>query len=168
MNKNQEYWNILGNITNLIKYSDTKAAILLTLYGVIITIVYSNSADVLIALKNSNWTLGFSFASLIFSLISIVFAFLCINPRLKNENSNCIIYFGNIQKKFKTADEYSIHSTEILSDETGYQKQLAEQIHTNSTIAWKKFSNVAWSIRFFAGSLVFIVLSILSYLLLNQ
>ncbi len=61
MNKIQEYWNILGNINDWIKYSDTKATILLTLYGVIITIVYTNANDTLIGFNSSNWTLFFPF-----------------------------------------------------------------------------------------------------------
>ncbi|MDP3314141.1 Pycsar system effector family protein [Lutibacter sp.] len=164
MNKTQEYWNILGNINDWIKYSDTKATILLTLYGVLITIIYSNSTDVLIGLNKSNWILGFSIISMIFSLISIIFSFLCINPRLKNENPNSIIYFGHIKEKFKNSDEYSIHSSNILSSDESYLKELTEQIHTNSSIAWKKFSNVTWSIRFFFGVLICLIFSILIYL----
>lgn len=164
MNKIQEYWNILGNINDWIKYSDTKATILLTLYGVIITIIYSNSTDVLSGITNSNWTLTFSIIVVIFSLLSIVFAFLCINPQLKNENPNSIIYFGHIQKKFQNANDYLSSSLEIIENENSYQKELAEQIHTNSRIAWKKFSNVTWSLRFFFGTLIFMLFSVLIYL----
>ncbi len=167
MNKIQEYWNILGSVNDWIKYSDTKATILLTLYGVIITIVYSNSTDVLSGITNSNWTLTFSVLSAICSLISIVFAFLCINPRLKNENPNSIIYFGHIQKKFQNANDYLSSSLEIFENESNYQKELTEQIHTNSGIAWKKFSNVTWSLRFFFGTLVCMILSVLIYLVSN-
>jgi hypothetical protein len=164
MNKIQEYWNILGNINDWIKYSDTKATILLTLYGIIITIIYSNATESLNGINNSNWTLFFSVLSIIFSALSIVFAFLCINPKLKNSNPNSIIYFGHIQEKFKNADEYYTKSSEILSNETKHQKELSEQIHSTSVIAWKKFKNISWSIRFFAGSLICMIITILTYL----
>ena len=164
MDKTQEYWNILGNTNDWIKYSDTKATILLTLYGVIITIIYSNASESLNGITNSNWTIFFSTLSIILSLLSIIFAFLCINPRLNNDNPNSIIYFGHIQKKFKNAEEYSTKASEIISSENNYQKELTEQIHTNSKIAWKKFKNISWSIRFFTFSLIFMIITILTYL----
>ena len=165
MDKNQEYWNILNNINDWIKYSDTKATLLLTLYGVIITIIYSNSVDVLEGLKNSNYTLVLSIAGIFFSIASIVNSFLCINPRLKNKNPNSIIYFGHIQSKFSTAKEYFKSSSEIISNDKSYQKEISEQIYTNSKIAWKKFSNVTWAIRFFFASLLITIASTLTYLL---
>ncbi|MCG8860079.1 Pycsar system effector family protein [Tenacibaculum finnmarkense] len=164
MNKTQEYWNILGNINDWIKYSDTKATILLTLYGVIITIVYSNSSDVLDGLNSSNWTMFFSIISIVFTIISIIFSFLCINPKLNNENPTSIIYFGHIQKKFDNPSDYLVHSKNILSNEENYITELTEQIHSNSKIAWSKFSNITIGIRFFVASLGSLILSILFYL----
>lgn len=167
MNKIQEYWNILGNINDWIKYSDTKATILLTLYGVIITIVYTNANDTLIGLNSSNWILFFSILSITLSGLSILFSFLCVNPSLKNNNPESIIYFGHIQKKFKNATEYLEKSDEIIKSELKHQKELTEQIHTNSKIAWKKFSYVTWSIRFFAFALISMIITILTYLINN-
>ena len=164
MNKEQEYWNILNNINDWIKYSDTKATILLTIYGVIITIIYSNANESLIGITDSNWVLCFSILSTISSVLSILFCFLCINPRLKNNNPNSVIYFGHIQEKFNNAEEYSKQASDIINDTKLYYKELSEQIHTNSKIAWNKFKNVTWGIRFFFFSLLFMVSSILIYL----
>ena len=57
MTKIEEYWKILSNTNDWIKYSDTKATILLTLYGVLLTIVYTNAEETLDALTKSNWIL---------------------------------------------------------------------------------------------------------------
>lgn len=165
MNKNQEYWNILNNITDWVKYSDTKATIILTLYGVILTVIYSNSVQVLSALKSSETVFWFTICSSIMGTLSILFSFLCINPRLKNENAKSIIYFGHIQEKFSNAADYFTKSEQILSNEDEYNSELAEQIHVNSNVAWKKFSKVTWSVRFLFGSLVFISLSLVTYLI---
>lgn len=165
MNKIQEYWNILGNINDWIKYSDTKATILLTLYGVIITIIYSNATESLIGISNSKWIMCFSILSAISSGLSILFSFLCINPTLKNNNPSSIIYFGHIQEKFKNADEYSEKSSEIINDSDLHCKELSEKTHTNSNIAWKKFKNITWGIRFFFFSLFFMICSVLTYLI---
>lgn len=164
MNKIEEYWKILSNTNDWIKYSDTKATILLTLYGVLLTIVYTNAKETLDALTKSNWILFFSILSGVCSIVSVLFAFLCINPRLKNENPNSIIYFGHIQSKFNSASDYRNLANEIINDDTKYIEEISEQVYTNSNIAWKKFSNVSWSIRFFFASIIFVVFSIAIYL----
>jgi len=163
-NKIQEYWSILSNINDWIKYSDTKATIILTLYGVILTIIYSNANDVLIGINNSYWILSLSILTALFSVLSIIFSFLCINPRLKNSTPNSIIYFGDIHTKFKNSTDYFEASSGFLSKPINYSKELAEQIYTNSNIAWKKFSNVTYSLRFFFCALICMFFSILTYL----
>ena len=164
MDKHQEYWNILNSTQEGIRYSDTKATIILTLYGVILTIIYSNSAQVLTALETSKPVLWFSIISIMCAAISILFGFLCINPRLKNNNAKSILYFGHIQKKFTKYEEYNLKAEEILSDENLYSSELAEQIHSNSIIAWKKFTNVSWCIRFLFACIVFMLVSLIFYL----
>lgn len=148
-----------------IRYSDTKATLILTLYGVVLTIIYSNSEQVLKSLESSNYVFWFSIISIVFALLSILFAFLCINPRLKNNNAKSIIYFGHIQKKFPTYNDYHSTAEEILSKNNKYTSELAEQVHTNSIIAWNKFSNVTWCIRFLFGCLIFLIFSLFAYLL---
>jgi len=164
MNNHQEYWNILNSTQEGIRYSDTKATIILTLYGVILTIVYSNAQAVLKAIETSNSVFFFSLAAIIFAAISILFAFLCVNPRLKNKNPKSIIYFGHIQKKFSTYEDYQSKANEILTNEANYSSELSEQIHSNSKVAWQKFSNVAWCIRFLFACIVCLIISLLAYL----
>ncbi len=165
MNRIEEYWKVLSNTNEWIKYSDTKATILLTLYGVLLTIIYTNAEETLNALTKSNWILVFSILSGISSIVSVVFSFLCINPRLKNENPNSIIYFGHIQSKFNNASDYRNLANEIINDDSKYIEEISEQVFTNSNIAWKKFSNVSWSIRFFFASIIFVAFSIVIYLI---
>jgi len=45
----EELWKILLKNIEWIKFSDTKAVFLLTIYGVLLTIVYSNSGKVYLA-----------------------------------------------------------------------------------------------------------------------
>lgn len=165
MSKHQEYWNILNSIQDGIRYSDTKATIILTLYGVTLTIVYSNSHEVLTAIETSNSVFFSSIAAIICAAISILFAFLCVNPRLIGNNPTSIIYFGHIQERYSTYSDYLSKANEILSDDSRYSAEISEQIHSNSKIAWQKFSNVAWCIRFLFACIVFLIISLLAYLL---
>jgi predicted PurR-regulated permease PerM len=161
--KKEEYWKILNKTTDWIKHSDTKAVVVLTVYGIIITIIYSNSKEILEHLNNSSFSVVLTLLAAILGLISVLFSFLTINPRLKNPNSNSIIYFGHIQEKHKTFNDFYEHSQGVLSDENKYEKQLAEQVYVNSKIAWRKFKNVTYSIRLFFVSISILLVILITY-----
>lgn len=161
---NDKYWNILQQNNEWLRYSETKASILLTVYGIIITIIYSNAKEVYEAINESNLLLITSIIFGIVSIISIYFSFKCINPRLKNDNPTSIIYFGHISKKNKNYEDYLQYSKAIINNDDKFCEQVAEQIFVNSGIAWKKFVNVTWSIRLFILSVVMLIVSIAIYL----
>lgn len=163
--KKEEYWKILNKTTDWIKFSDTKAIVVLTVYGIIITIIYSNSKEVYEYISNSTFSIILSIVVVILSLLSVLFSFLAINPRLKNTNADSIIFFGHIQEKNKTYSDYFLNSQQILSDENEYQKQIAEQVFINSKIAWKKFKNVSYSIRCFFFSIITLIIILTEYFL---
>lgn len=167
MTKSDKYWNILQYNVEWLKFSETKASILLTVYGIIITIIYTNSTDVFEAVKGNTFIGTMSIIVSILSLISIYFAFNCINPRLTNLNPNSIIYFGHIKEKYNSFEDYFKATEGILDNESDFSKQIAEQIHVNSTIAWKKYFNVTWSIRFFIISIIVLLVTILKYLIFS-
>lgn len=167
MEDNEKYWNILQQINDWVKYSETKASIILTVHGIIITVIYSNAENVYNALNNSQTLFYFTLAFALLCILSIFFAFKCVNPRLKNKNPKSIIYFGHIAKKFTDFQDYYSVSKPIISNQNEFEKQISEQIHVNSSIAWKKFVNVTWSLRFFIASTTLLILSVLYYLLSN-
>lgn len=161
--KNENYWNTYQMVNDWTKFSDTKAGILVTVYGVILTIIYSNATEVYNGISSSCIVLILSSICIILSIISIFFAFQCLNPRLKNNNPKSVLYFGHIAKN-KNYNDYFQHSEDVFSDENKTSEQLAEQVYVNSTIAWKKFSNVSLSIRFFFASiLVLIIILIINF-----
>ena len=166
MNREQEYWNILNSTQEGIKYSDTKATIILTLYGVVLTIIYTTAQQFLIALQSSIRVFWLSLISSLFATFSVLFAFLCLPPRVKNANAHSLLYFGHIHDKFTSYQDYRDKAEEILSNNDAYSLELTEQIHSNSIRAWKKFSNVSWCIRLLFGSIIFMLLALITYLFL--
>lgn len=160
------YWQILQLNIEWLRFSETKATLVLTVYGVIFTIAYANSAEVFKSLSSSGWLLSLIFIYGALSLASIVFAFLCVNPALKNQNSKSIIYFGHIKKDLSEA-AYKKRAQTVIDDEDKLTDEITEQIHMISKIAWKKYRSVGWALRFFIGSLVVLILSIFSYLIHN-
>lgn len=161
------YWEILQHNVEWLRFSETKAALVLTVYGVVFTIAYTNSVAILSSMAGSSLiTYGvFGYGGL--SLTSIVFAFLCVDPNLKNTNPDSIIYFGHITKKHETFKAYKLYAQSILEDQDKFSDQITEQIHFISGLAWKKFVRVTWALRFFIYSLVLMIVLIFSYVLPN-
>ena len=164
MEKFNFYWSTLLKNIEWIKFSETKAVFLVTVYSVILTIIYANAKDVYNVIAQSNWLLFCSIVSALASLLSIFFCFRTLSPVLKNQNPDSIIYFGHIQEKFNSSADYFSRSSLILNDETQTTEQAAEQVFATSKIAWRKFSSVSWAIRLFLTSIGFLTLQISLYL----
>lgn len=163
-NHSEKYWNILQNNIEWLRASETKATLILTLYGVVFTIAYTNSTAIFESIQSSGWVLHLVFFCGILSLISIIYAFLSVNPKLTNKNPNSIIYFGHISQRFNSCAVYKIHAHSIIDDENLFTDHLTEQIYIISAIAWKKYKHVAWSIRFFCLSLGVLIITLFVYL----
>jgi hypothetical protein len=84
---------------------------------------------------------------MLFNGASVAWAFACVNPRLRLIGGISPIYFGTISEKFGNSSEYKKFFNEKFSDESDVEEELAGQVYVNSTIAWRKFKNVAYSLR---------------------
>jgi len=162
-NRNENYWKTFQNINDWIKFSDTKAGIIVTVYGLILTIIYSNAQDVYTWTSSSIFILIITIVAVILTILSVFFAFLCINPSLKNKNPKSLIYFGHIATKNKKYLEYLSDATTVFEDTDKLSTQLSEQIYENSKIAWSKFKNVTYSIRLFFASILCLLIILISY-----
>lgn len=160
----EKYWQILQLNIEWLRFSETKATLVLTVYGIIFTIAYSNSTAVFSSLTSSIWLLALMFLYGALSLTSIAFAFLCVNPILKNNSASSIIYFGHISKDLSRT-EYKRRAQAIIDDEDKLTDEITEQIHVISRIAWIKYRSVGWSLRFFIGSLIVLIFTVFSYLI---
>jgi len=161
--KTESYWRIYQEISEWIRYSDTKAGILVTIYGVMYTIIFTNPDTLKSGFSSSIGIVLFSALFGILSIISIFYAFKCLNPRLKSEKSKSAIFFGYIAQ-IEQYKDYMEYSEKVFNDNRKTIEHLTEQIHVNSQIAWKKFKNITLSIRFFFASiatLIFIIVFIL-------
>lgn len=144
-----------------LKFAETKATLILTIQGVLLTVIYSNANDLYNAILNSKLQLFFSVISAILFFLTLLFCFFAINPNLKNHLTKSAIYFGTI-KNYKDYKEYS----KSLNDfsETEIKEMLSEQIYINSKIAWNKFVKVGWAIRFFTFLLLVLFIQVLIYI----
>jgi len=162
MNERLEfYWYSLNKIMDHIRFSDAKAALFLSIYGILISLFFTKSVNVWAEISEASMAEQVLLVITgVFSVISIYFAFNTVNPRLKNPTSTSIIYFGDVHKKFNTAEEYYAFGKKRFESKEEVFRDLSDQVYVNSTIAYKKFFNVSWALRFF-------VLSIMTFLLAN-
>lgn len=163
INYMDKYWSILTLTIDFVKYSEAKAGILITIYGIILTLIYTNANQVYEAISTNEILLLISVLNVIIALVSLFFAIKCVSPQLKNNNPNSIIYFGHIQEKFDNYEDYFKFSKEVI-DNDKFDEYIAEQIYINSKVAWKKFKDVTWSIRTFSLNIALLVISLLIYL----
>ena len=79
----ENYWRILDVNLAWIRQSDTKAYTIFMIYGISISLVFSNVEIIAAMVKNSYIVLILSVLYLVASLVAIVFGFRCIQPSLK-------------------------------------------------------------------------------------
>lgn len=161
----EEYWKILNSINEWIKFSDIKAGAILSIYGVLLTVIYSNAKQVFELLNSNNCILTLAIIAIITSIVSVILSFLTLNPTLKNENPHSIIFFGHVQEKFDEYKKYNEYAVEVIESKDRYRNQLSEQVVINSKICWRKFKLISWSIRFFMATISILLIIIVIYLI---
>jgi hypothetical protein len=92
------------------------------------------------------------------TLMSLYYAFKCFRPRFENKNPTSVIYFGDIVSDFTEYKLYHTYLEKIVVDDNEMSVQLAEQIHTNSSIATKKFQAVSMSIKLLFADIFLLIL----------
>ena len=156
----KELWNILTKTTDSVRYSDSKAASLLTVHGVIITVIYTNATIVYTYVTSCWMTMFLGFLTAISILASVVISFMVVSPYLVKNITPSLMYFGDIQANFKNHQDYYQALKATFSDSDKIDEQLAQQIHVNSIIAWRKFTLVGRSIQFFYVSLFLLLVNL--------
>jgi hypothetical protein len=144
----------LQSINGWINHSDTKAFALLGTQGIffafIITAVFSREFYEL----NSSCSLLILAIAIGLNGASVACSFLAVNPRLKLTGGVSPFFFGSVAEKFSNSKEFSEFCSDRLITEKDVVFELEGQIYVNSTIAWRKFKNVAWALRCLVASFI--------------
>ena len=146
----EDLWKTLSSINEWVRFSEGKAIALLTVQGVLIAVLSQN----LLAESQSfdSVVLIVASAALALNAISMLFAFLCLNPKLKLLGGVSPLFFGSIASSFKGSNEYYEYYRDNMNTDESISKELCGQIFVNSQIANRKYRNVAYSIRLFLGA----------------
>lgn len=170
MDENLEnLWKTYNSIMDWVKFSDTKAALVLATNGVILSIIFTNFSRFLTLFENSLMflVLLILLTGVLFSIISIFYSILCLTPRLdvKNDVKVNLLYFKDIAENFNDPQKYKKSAETLISNNSVLKDHIFDQIFANSNIANTKFERVKCAIRFLGLAIIFLVLPILFFLL---
>jgi len=157
--KYEQYWQILKNNQEMIRFSEVKAGLVMSIYGILFSVLLNSSTGIRDEIVDWPWYLFIMIIAFVFvTLSSLYYAFKCFKPRFENKNPTSVIYFGDIVSDFKEYKSYHVFLEKIVVDDYEMSLQLAEQIHTNSSIAKRKFQAVSKSIKYLLATIFILIL----------
>lgn len=164
----ENIWKTNNSIMDWVKFSDTKATLVLATNGVILSIIFTNFSRFLTLFENS-WmfiVLLILLAGVLFSIISIFYSILCLTPQLdaKNNVKVNLLYFKDIAT-FEDAQKYKKTAENLYANNSELKDHIYDQIFANSNIANTKFERVKCAIRSLGLAIIFLVIPILFFLL---
>lgn len=162
------YWGSINYVFELIKSSEIKAGLILSFYGILLSLIYKRIEMILIDFSNSTFLyilIGLWFAT---TLISIYYSFRCFMPRTETKYKKNVFFFGDVITKFGNVDEFAKTFYEISLDKDQLFDQLGQQIFIISKIAAVKFKNVNKSLQFLGFGMLLILVSMIYRLILTM
>ncbi|WP_297764465.1 Pycsar system effector family protein [uncultured Muriicola sp.] len=155
------YWEQLERLEKLIRASELKAGVLFSFHSLILGL-FAERLDFFEPMFQGNWLFtAFTGIWLLCVLTSVYYCFKCFMPRMELKYDDNVFFFRDAVKAFGNSDEYTKRLIDICGSEEELYTQLAEQIHAESKIIANKFGSVQKSLRFFALSFIFAILSLI-------
>ena len=165
--KYENYWEILKYNHDMIRFSELKAGLVISILGVLFSLLLQ-SLDTVKAHMEESWIVAV--VAIVFvglTLVAVIFSFKCFIPRFENKNPTSVIFFGDIVSDFPKFNDYHEYIQKMMINEHEFSLQLAEQIHTNASIALRKFKLVSKSIRFLLWALLFLIILVCTILFIS-
>tara|TARA_R110001583_G_scaffold1775_5_gene13623 strand:+ start:4851 stop:5366 length:516 start_codon:yes stop_codon:yes gene_type:complete len=156
------FWQQIDRLEKLIRAAEVKAGILFSFHSFIIGL-FINRLEFFSSFFTGNiLLLIFAICWILLVLISIYFCFNCFMPKLELKYDDNVFFYKDAIDKFGNLDEFKEKITQVCTTDEDLYEQLSEQIHAECKIVDKKFLSIKKAIKFFAFSLIFVVL-ILAY-----
>jgi hypothetical protein len=159
------YWEQLERLEKLIRASEFKAGVIFSFHSLILGLFADRLDYFQPTFETNGWFTVFACLWLISVLISIYYCFKCFMPRMEMKYDDNVFFFMDAVKAFGNSEEYTEKLMNICGSEEELYSQLAQQIHAESKIIAEKFASVQKSLRFFALSFVFAMLSLIIWIL---
>ena len=160
--KMEQHWHILRLNHQMIRYSEVKAGMVITLFSILITLAFKGENLMEEEIANSIILKILLSAAAITVAISFYYAVKAFYPRFFDKNPKSVIYYGDVATEFSDYNEYQKELLSCSENINSMSSQVAEQIHTLSNIAKAKFRNVSQAVKFFIISIAILFISLLT------
>jgi len=151
-------WEQLERLEKLIRASELKAGIIFSFHSLILGLVADRLGFFNQIFTDSILLIVLSILWICSVLISVFFCFKCFRPRIELKYDPNVFFFKNAVNKFGDVKEYSKKLLEVCGNEEELCTQLSQQIHVESKIIDQKFNSVNQSLKYFALSIIFVIL----------
>ena len=154
------YWEQLERLEKLIRAAELKAGIIFSFHSLIIGLFIDRLDQLQPIFTSSKVRIVLSVLWMISVLLSVYSCFKVFKPQIEVKYDSNVFFFRDAIFAFGTVEEFTKKLMEICSSEEEMFVQLSHQIHIESKIIDQKFKSVHEAIKFFALSLVFVLLSV--------
>ena len=152
-------------LEKLIRASELKAGVIFSFHSLILGLFVDRVDGFKDAFMGNTVLIALLICWFVLVVISIYFCFRCFRPAMHLHYDNNVFFFKDATHQFGTVENYTKELIKTCGSEDELYKALAEQIHAESTIIDRKFTNVKRSITFFALSILFIIIIVLYWLM---
>lgn len=101
------YWGSINYVADLIKASEIKAGLILTFYGVLLNLIYSNSETVIDKIGNQIEFYIISGLWFCCIAVSVYHSVRCFMPRIEDKYDKNVFFFGDVISKFGDIKHFS-------------------------------------------------------------
>ena len=154
------YWEQLERLEKLIRASELKAGVIFSFHGLILGLFVDRLEQFQPIFESSIVFLILTFLWLACVLCSIFYCFKCFKPQILLKFDKNVFFFRDAVYAFGNIKEYTKKLLEVNANEEELFTHLCQQIHAESIIIDQKFKSVESSIKFFALSVVFVIVII--------
>ena len=139
-------WKALQQVNEWIRFADAKAAAVLAASGILGGLV-AKSAPTSINFSSQPLVALLTVSALAFVGGAVALSLCVFAPALNTGEPRSLLYFDHVARQYSQSPRrFSEHLATLLSHESDYTKQVAQQVWANSVIARKKFRRVALAV----------------------
>ncbi len=154
------YWEQLERLEKQIRASELKAAIIFSFHGIILGVFVDRVVSFQQVFQESIVFIILTCLWILFVLISLFYCFKCFIPRIESKYDKNVFFFRDAAHTYGNMKEYTKKLMDVCESKEEFFTQLSQQIYTESKIIDRKFNSVQKSLKFFAVSIIFVIMII--------
>ena len=157
----EKSWKFYILIIDQIKFSDTKAAAILAINGVIYGLILRNIFEIMQTIPENNiFIISSLIIGTLYGILSIIFCILCLFPKTANDD-NSIFFYGHVGGNYNTFKEYEKDFDKTMKKDQLLNLQLKKQIYEVSNIALDKYKRVKLAMLSLGLAVVFLMVPLM-------